>query len=96
MTKRLTNFSDAQKYKILCDAQVRVACRGCHQWTSLAEIEFDHIVALIHKGANDPKNGQPLCGPCHKKKQQLTLRLMQKLNESSESEMEHGGKKEGS
>ena len=92
----MRGFSDSQKYKILCQAETEVRCRHCHEWIVLGKIEFDHIVALVHKGANDPSNGQPLCDLCHKKKLQLTLRLTQKLNASSEREKEHGRKEEKS
>lgn len=94
MPRRERGFSDSQKYKILTDANVRVQCRACGEWRALAEIEFDHIVALVHKGSNDPTNGQCLCDPCHKKKLQRTLRLTQKLSESSGREKEHGGERD--
>lgn len=54
------------------------ACLGCD--TSLADVEFDHVVPLGLGGGHAPENWAALCAPCHRKKTKIDLRRIAKAN----------------
>lgn len=84
MHKR-NEFTDATKLAILRRSVCTVVCANCLRCFALKEVEFDHIVADVHKGGNSAENGQPLCGKCHQKKRTGISNQTRKLSVSSES-----------
>lgn len=48
-------------------------CAYCHEPTSLADIQAEHVIPLSRGGRNDIGNLLPSCGPCNSDKRDLLL-----------------------
>lgn len=59
----------------------KALCYRCQQFYVIGCIQFDHVQALVDKGAHDISNIRPICLGCHKKKAPSNISETAKAND---------------